>query len=115
RNAARLKDDPDWRQWRREIHPVAGSRWQTTHHITRSRCSCSRQRCLSRLSSWCDVLGHGVVRAPRHSFSDGERRRVQLCMGLMSPWEVLLLDEVRPNTIEILILVVFMILLQKSS
>ena len=50
-----------------------------------------------------------------HAISDGERRRVQLCMGLMSPWEVLLLDEVRPNTIEILILVVFMILLQKSS
>lgn len=24
----------------------------------------------------------------------GERRRVQLCMGLMSPWDVLLLDEV---------------------
>lgn len=29
-----------------------------------------------------------------HSISDGERRRVQLCMGLMSPWTVLLLDEV---------------------
>jgi alpha-D-ribose 1-methylphosphonate 5-triphosphate synthase subunit PhnL len=26
--------------------------------------------------------------------SDGERRRVQLCMGLMVPWDVLLLDEV---------------------
>lgn len=25
--------------------------------------------------------------------SDGERRRVQLCMGLMAPWDVLLLDE----------------------
>jgi len=29
-----------------------------------------------------------------HTISDGERRRVQLCFGLMSPWEVLLLDEV---------------------
>lgn len=29
-----------------------------------------------------------------HQISDGERRRVQLCMGLMSPWDVLLLDEV---------------------
>jgi CCR4-NOT complex subunit CAF16 len=29
-----------------------------------------------------------------HTISDGERRRVQLCMGLMSPWDVLLLDEV---------------------
>ncbi|KAF8558779.1 P-loop containing nucleoside triphosphate hydrolase protein [Imleria badia] len=29
-----------------------------------------------------------------HAISDGERRRVQLCMGLMTPWEVLLLDEV---------------------
>ena len=30
-----------------------------------------------------------------HAISDGERRRVQLCMGLMAPWDVLLLDEVR--------------------
>jgi len=30
-----------------------------------------------------------------HTISDGERRRVQLCMGLMTPWDVLLLDEVR--------------------
>ena len=30
-----------------------------------------------------------------HQISDGERRRVQLVMGLMSPWDVLLLDEVR--------------------
>ena len=30
-----------------------------------------------------------------HAISDGERRRVQLCMGLMSDWDVLLLDEVR--------------------
>ncbi|KIJ20081.1 hypothetical protein PAXINDRAFT_166234 [Paxillus involutus ATCC 200175] len=29
-----------------------------------------------------------------HAISDGERRRVQLCMGLMAPWNVLLLDEV---------------------
>jgi ABC-type uncharacterized transport system ATPase subunit len=29
-----------------------------------------------------------------HTISDGERRRVQLCMGLMEPWDILLLDEV---------------------
>ena len=29
-----------------------------------------------------------------HEVSDGERRRVQIVSGLMSPWEVLLLDEV---------------------
>ncbi|KAK0242771.1 P-loop containing nucleoside triphosphate hydrolase protein [Armillaria nabsnona] len=29
-----------------------------------------------------------------HAISDGERRRVQLCFGLMIPWDVLLLDEV---------------------
>ncbi|KAG6831609.1 hypothetical protein H0H92_009082 [Tricholoma furcatifolium] len=29
-----------------------------------------------------------------HKISDGERRRVQLCFGLMTPWDVLLLDEV---------------------
>lgn len=29
-----------------------------------------------------------------HAISDGERRRVQLCMGLMEPWKLLLLDEV---------------------
>ncbi|KAL5527119.1 hypothetical protein ACEPAG_5910 [Sanghuangporus baumii] len=29
-----------------------------------------------------------------HRISDGERRRVQLVMGLMNPWDVLLLDEV---------------------
>lgn len=33
-----------------------------------------------------------------HAISDGERRRVQLCMGLMQPWDVLLLDEVRIGT-----------------
>jgi len=29
-----------------------------------------------------------------HQISDGERRRVQLVMGLMGEWDVLLLDEV---------------------
>ena len=29
-----------------------------------------------------------------HQISDGQRRRVQLVMGLLQPWEVLLLDEV---------------------
>ena len=32
-----------------------------------------------------------------HQISDGERRRVQLCMGLMGDWDVLLLDEVRAS------------------
>ena len=32
-----------------------------------------------------------------HEISDGERRRVQLCFGLMVPWDVLLLDEVRSS------------------
>lgn len=30
-----------------------------------------------------------------HQISDGERRRVQLCFGLMVEWDVLLLDEVQ--------------------
>jgi CCR4-NOT complex subunit CAF16 len=29
-----------------------------------------------------------------HAVSDGERRRVQLAMGLIRPWDVLLLDEI---------------------
>ncbi len=29
-----------------------------------------------------------------HTVSDGERRRVQLAMGLLRPWSILLLDEV---------------------
>ena len=29
-----------------------------------------------------------------HAVSDGERRRVQLAMGLVRPWQVLLLDEI---------------------
>src|SRR3954468_21911967 len=29
-----------------------------------------------------------------HAVSDGERRRVQLAMGLLRPWSVLLLDEI---------------------
>lgn len=30
-----------------------------------------------------------------HEISDGERRRVQIVAGLMAPWDLLLLDEVR--------------------
>jgi CCR4-NOT complex subunit CAF16 len=37
-----------------------------------------------------------------HQISDGERRRVQLCMGLMTEWDVLLLDEVRYTLLEVL-------------
>lgn len=46
------------------------------------------------------MLVHLLIRStytlPRrmHQISDGERRRVQLCMGLMGNWDVLLLDEV---------------------
>lgn len=29
-----------------------------------------------------------------HAVSDGERRRVQLAMGLLRPWTILLLDEI---------------------
>jgi len=29
-----------------------------------------------------------------HQVSDGERRRVQLVLGLIKPWELLLMDEV---------------------
>lgn len=29
-----------------------------------------------------------------HQVSDGQRRRVQIVLGLLMPWEVLLLDEV---------------------
>ena len=29
-----------------------------------------------------------------HRVSDGQRRRVQICMGLLKPFQVLLLDEV---------------------
>lgn len=29
-----------------------------------------------------------------HAVSDGERRRVQLAMGLLRPWRILLLDEI---------------------
>lgn len=34
------------------------------------------------------------IRWRMHQVSDGERRRVQLAMGLMKPWNILLLDEV---------------------
>lgn len=30
-----------------------------------------------------------------HQVSDGQRRRVQVCMGLLKPYDLLLLDEVR--------------------
>ena len=29
-----------------------------------------------------------------HQVSDGQRRRVQIVLGLLQPWDVLLLDEV---------------------
>jgi CCR4-NOT complex subunit CAF16 len=53
---------------------------------------------------WCshyhDVIFTFLIEAVTltrhmHTISDGERRRVQICMGLMRPWDVLLLDEVR--------------------
>ena len=33
-----------------------------------------------------------------HRVSDGQRRRVQICMGLLKPFTVLLLDEVRATS-----------------
>ncbi|GME71838.1 unnamed protein product [Ambrosiozyma monospora] len=42
-----------------------------------------------------------------NSCSDGERRRVQLCMGLLKPWDLLLLDEV---TVDLDVLVRFRLL-----
>lgn len=35
-----------------------------------------------------------------HQVSDGERRRVQIVQGLMAPWDVLLLDEVRSLSLD---------------
>lgn len=43
------------------------------------------------LTEWRDFGRH------MHAISDGERRRVQICMGLMKPWDVLLLDEVNSS------------------
>ncbi|KAL1837192.1 hypothetical protein VTJ49DRAFT_4164 [Mycothermus thermophilus] len=40
------------------------------------------------------VLDIDAERWRMHAVSDGERRRVQLAMGLIRPWRVLLLDEV---------------------
>ena len=45
---------------------------------------------------WSDILDIDMD-WHMHEISDGERRRVQLCFGLMVPWDVLLLDEVRPS------------------
>ncbi|KAL2118348.1 hypothetical protein VTJ04DRAFT_8008 [Mycothermus thermophilus] len=41
-----------------------------------------------------EVLDIDAERWRMHAVSDGERRRVQLAMGLIRPWRVLLLDEV---------------------
>lgn len=41
-----------------------------------------------------DVLDVDAARWRMHAVSDGERRRVQLVLGLLRPWRVLLLDEV---------------------
>ena len=46
-----------------------------------------------RKSQLVDILDIDV-RWRMHAVSDGERRRVQLAMGLLRPWDVLLLDEV---------------------
>ncbi|KAL2268657.1 hypothetical protein VTJ83DRAFT_3503 [Remersonia thermophila] len=40
------------------------------------------------------VLDIDAERWRMHAVSDGERRRVQLAMGLLRPWRVLLLDEI---------------------
>lgn len=43
-----------------------------------------------------------------HQISDGERRRVQLVMGLMGDWDVLLLDEVSGPLVYICICLVIL-------
>ncbi|KAJ3357696.1 CCR4-NOT regulatory complex component [Entophlyctis luteolus] len=49
----------------------------------------NRERC-SRLLDIMDVN----VDWHMHEVSDGQRRRVQIVLGLMEPWDILLLDEV---------------------
>ncbi|KAI8808241.1 P-loop containing nucleoside triphosphate hydrolase protein [Cladochytrium replicatum] len=49
----------------------------------------NRERCLQLL----DIMDVNVEWR-MHEVSDGERRRVQTVLGLMEPWELLLLDEV---------------------
>ena len=46
-----------------------------------------------RLSELLDVLDVDPNWS-MHAISDGQRRRVQIVLGLLEPWEVLLLDEV---------------------
>ncbi|KAK9455588.1 P-loop containing nucleoside triphosphate hydrolase protein [Dipodascopsis uninucleata] len=46
-----------------------------------------------RLAELIDILDIDL-RWHMHAVSDGERRRVQLAMGLVRPWNILLLDEV---------------------
>jgi CCR4-NOT complex subunit CAF16 len=49
-----------------------------------------------------------------HQISDGERRRVQLVMGLMAPWDVLLLDEVTVD-LDVLVRHELLIFLRKET
>ncbi|KAI8925321.1 P-loop containing nucleoside triphosphate hydrolase protein [Entophlyctis helioformis] len=49
----------------------------------------NRERC-AELLEIMDVNPHWHM----HQISDGQRRRVQIVLGLMEPWDVLLLDEV---------------------
>lgn len=49
----------------------------------------NRERC-EELLEIMDVNPHWHM----HSISDGQRRRVQIVLGLMEPWDLLLLDEV---------------------
>ena len=48
----------------------------------------------ARRDELVSVLDVDVARWRLHAVSDGERRRVQLALGLLRPWRVLLLDEV---------------------
>ena len=50
-------------------------------------------RCKERRDRLLDILDVDLD-WHMHTISDGERRRVQLVMGLMTQWDVLLLDEV---------------------
>ncbi|PIG85164.1 ABC transporter [Aspergillus arachidicola] len=52
-----------------------------------------RERYPERRDELVDILDIDL-RWRMHAVSDGERRRVQLAMGLLRPWQVLLLDEI---------------------
>ncbi|KAF9780059.1 P-loop containing nucleoside triphosphate hydrolase protein [Thelephora terrestris] len=71
------------------MNPVVRSDIVVSHFLD----SVGGYRCKERRDLLLDLLDIDLD-WHMHNISDGERRRVQLCMGLMAPWDVLLLDEV---------------------